>query len=262
MVTAADPGETRTSVWLAVRPAAPARRRSDALNGLDRERITAASVRLLDADGLARFSMRRLAAGLGVTAMSLYWYVDTKQDLLELALDRALGELGLPTAGAEEPGAEDPGESPVEGAGEGWPGRLQTLARRYRRVLADHPWVAPLTAAYPNIGPHARAFDAALQRLLDATGLVDAARTGAHLAVSQFLHGCGGTARRAPEPDFCLALDVLIAGIEAKAPVGPGADRANAAARPTPIAQASTGQGRTGQGRTGQESAGQASARP
>ncbi|MEJ8643550.1 hypothetical protein WKI68_23590 [Streptomyces sp. MS1.HAVA.3] len=51
--------------------------------------------------------------------------------------------------------------------------------------------MVPLTAAYPNIGPHARAFDTALQRLLDATGLADAARTGAHLAVSQFLHGCG-----------------------------------------------------------------------
>ncbi|WP_405439654.1 TetR/AcrR family transcriptional regulator [Streptomyces avidinii] len=227
MVSAADPGETRTSVWLAARPAAPARRRSEAPSGLDRDRITAATVRLLDADGLARFSMRRLAAGLGVTAMSLYWYVDTKQDLLELALDRALGELRLPTAVAE--GA-------AEGGGAGWPGRLQTLARSYRRVLADHPWVAPLTAAYPNIGPHARAFDAALQRLLDATGLVGAARTGAHLAVSQFLHGCGGTVRRAPEGDFCLALDVLIAGIEAKAPAG------QAPARHAPTAQAPAAQ--------------------
>ncbi|MDX3535341.1 TetR/AcrR family transcriptional regulator [Streptomyces sp. MB09-01] len=207
MVTAADPGEARTSVWLTARPAGPARRRTEAPSGLDRERITAATVRLLDAEGLARFSMRRLAAGLGVTAMSLYWYVDTKHDLLELALDSALGELGLPAG--------------LPGTGEaGWPGRLQALARGYRRVLADHPWVAPLTAAYPNIGPHARAFDAALQRLLDATGLADAARTGAHLAVSQFLQGCGGAFRRAPEGDFCLALDVLIAGIDAKARTG------------------------------------------
>ncbi|MFB7254046.1 TetR/AcrR family transcriptional regulator [Streptomyces nojiriensis] len=217
MVTAADPGETRTSVWLAARPAAPARRRSEAPSGLDRDRITAASVRLLDADGLARFSMRRLAAGLGVTAMSLYWYVDTKQDLLELALDRVLGELRPPTAAAEGAGERAAEGAAEGGGGAGWPGQLQALARGYRRVVADHPWVAPLTAAFPNIGPHARAFDAALQRLLDATGLVDAARTGAHLAVSQFLHGCGGTVRRAPEGDFCLALDVLISGIEAKA---------------------------------------------
>ncbi|MFJ8162031.1 TetR family transcriptional regulator [Streptomyces sp. NPDC096136] len=207
MVTEADPGEARTSVWLAVRPAAPVRRRTEAPSGLDRDRITAATVRLLDAQGLGRFSMRRLAAELGVTAMSLYWYVDTKHDLLELALDSALGQQPLPAG-------PPPGES--------WPSRLRGLACGYRRLLAEHPWVAPLSAVYPNIGPHARAFDAALQRLLEAAGLADAGRTGAHLAVSQFLngcalHGCGGTVRRAPEADFALALDVLIAGIEAKA---------------------------------------------
>ncbi|MEV0414455.1 TetR/AcrR family transcriptional regulator C-terminal domain-containing protein [Streptomyces sp. NPDC050448] len=211
MVTAADSGKSRTSVWLAAGHTAPARRRSEAPSGLDRERITGATVRLLDAEGLARFSMRRLAAGLGVTAMSLYWYVDTKHDLLELALDRALGELRLPRT------------VPAEPVQESWPGRLRSLACGYRRLLAEHPWVAPLTAAYPNIGPHARAFDSALQRLLDATGLAGACRTGAHLAVSQFLHGCGGAARRAPDGDFVLALDVLIAGIEAKAAVRPGA---------------------------------------
>ncbi|MFF3650021.1 TetR/AcrR family transcriptional regulator [Streptomyces sp. NPDC002181] len=217
MVTTADPGASRTSVWLAPRHSAPARRRSEAPSGLDRDRITGATVRLLDAEGLARFSMRRLAAGLGVTAMSLYWYVDTKHDLLELALDRALGELPLPRSAPADPAA------PPAPPQDGWTGRLRSLACGYRRLLAEHPWVAPLTAAYPNIGPHARAFDSALQRLLDATGLAGACRTGAHLAVSQFLHGCGGVARRAPDGDFALALDVLIAGIEAKAAARPGA---------------------------------------
>lgn len=208
MVTAADPGSDRASVWLAARPAVRARRRSEAPSGLDRDRITAATVRLLDAEGLARFSMRRLAAELGVTAMSLYWYVDTKHDLLELALDSALGEL--------DRSAGPPGE--------GWTGRLRSLARGYRGLLVDHPWVAPLTAAYPNIGPHARAFEAALQRLLDGTGLTDAVRPGAHLAVSQFLHGSGATVRRPPDGEFCRALDVLIAGIEAHTvPAGPAA---------------------------------------
>ncbi|MFK0233775.1 TetR/AcrR family transcriptional regulator [Streptomyces vinaceus] len=222
MVTAADPGETRTSVWLSPGHGAPARRRSEAPSGLDRDRITGATVRLLDAEGLARFSMRRLAAGLGVTAMSLYWYVDTKHDLLELALDRALGELKLPRGAPPAQAAPPAPAAPADPPAEGWSGRLRSLACGYRRLLAEHPWVAPLTAAYPNIGPHARAFDSALQRLLDATGLAGACRTGAHLAVSQFLHGCGGAARRTSEGDFALALDVLIAGIEAKA-ARPGA---------------------------------------
>ncbi|GAA1597598.1 MULTISPECIES: TetR/AcrR family transcriptional regulator [Streptomyces] len=205
MATAAEPGEDGdgTSVWIAGKPTAPARRRGEGGSAAGRERIAAAAVRLLDADGPARFSMRRLAAGLGVTAMSLYWYVDTKHDLLELALDRALGELPAPPRG---------------GAGrEGWPDRLRMLARGYRQVLADHPWVAPLAAAYPHPGPHARALDAALDRLLDSAGLDDAGRAGAHLAVRQFLRGCGGPARPVPEGDFSRALDVLIAGISATA---------------------------------------------
>ncbi|MFF3013060.1 TetR/AcrR family transcriptional regulator [Streptomyces sp. NPDC057939] len=206
MVSEADPDEAGTSVWRAVGPVAPVRRRSESPSGLDRDRITAATVRLLDAEGLARFSMRRLATELGVTAMSLYWYVDTRHDLLELALDSALGGQRLPVG----PAARDT-----------WPDRLRELARGYRELLAEHPWVVPLSVVHPNIGPHARAFDAALQRLLDDAGLVGAGRTGAHLAVCRFLTGggpigCDGSGRRAPDADFGLALDVLIAGIEAK----------------------------------------------
>jgi AcrR family transcriptional regulator len=204
MVTAADPARTdgavRTSVWLAPRTHG-ARRRSEQPAGLDREKITAATVRLLDTEGLARFSMRRLAAALGVTAMSLYWYVDTKDDLLELALDAALGEAAPP---AGPPGPPD------------WPGRLRELARGHRSLLAAHPWVSALAVEYPNIGPHARAFDAELQGVLHATGLPAAGRTGAHLAVSRFLSGCGSV-RPAPERDFHSALEILVAGIAAQA---------------------------------------------
>src|SRR5690606_26001370 len=73
----------RPSVWLAGREPRRSGRGGGQPSGLDRERITEVTVRLLDAEGLARFSMRRLAAELNVTAMSVYWYVDTKDDLLE-----------------------------------------------------------------------------------------------------------------------------------------------------------------------------------
>ncbi|MER5930306.1 TetR/AcrR family transcriptional regulator C-terminal domain-containing protein [Streptomyces sp. NPDC002054] len=202
MVTSAEPA--RISVWLAVRASGGQRRRGGAVpSGLDRERITGTAVELLDADGLGGFSMRRLAGRLGVTAMSLYWYVDTKHDLLELALDRVLGELALPTAAGAAPGAA------------GWDSRLRKLACGYRRVLAGHPWAGQLAAEYPNIGPHARRFDTALLRTLESAGLAEPARAGAHLALVQFLQGCGGTVRRASEEEFRAALEVLVAGIEA-----------------------------------------------
>lgn len=67
---------------------------------LSRARLVSTAVTLLDEAGLDKFSMRQLAGRLSVTAMSLYWYVDNKDDLLELALDEVLGTVHVP--GAEE----------------------------------------------------------------------------------------------------------------------------------------------------------------
>ncbi|MET9734212.1 TetR/AcrR family transcriptional regulator [Streptomyces sp. NPDC006458] len=166
------PAEGRTSVWFGHK----ARRRRQGggqPSGLDRGRITGTTVRLLDAEGLERFSMRRLAAELSVTAMSVYWYVDTKDDLLELALDSAYGELPLP----------DP-----EG-GEDWREQLRALARRYRALLLRHPWMSPLSGRYLNVGPNALAFSRTVQRVIRRSGLPAHGVTGAISAVFQFVYG-------------------------------------------------------------------------
>ena len=238
----------RDSVWLQEKPRRGGR--AGQPSGLDRERITATSVRLLDAEGLTKFSMRRLAAELNVTAMSLYWYVDTKDDLLELALDAAFGELRLP----------DP-----DARGEDWREQLRGLATEYRALLVRHPWLSPLAGRYLNIGPNSLAFSRAVQRVVRRAGLPAHGVTGAISAVFQFVYGFGtieghffariadtglspdeyyeqamalvtetpGTAEAVEESkdlmaarggdtvdemldrDFAFALDLLIAGIEA-----------------------------------------------
>lgn len=165
----------RPSVWLAGREPRRSGRGGGQPSGLDRERITEVTVRLLDAEGLARFSMRRLAAELNVTAMSVYWYVDTKDDLLELALDAAFGELALP-------GPEDDAD---------WREQLRALAREYRGLLARHPWLSPLAGSFLNIGPNALAFSGAVQRIIRRTGLPEHGVTGAIAAVFQFVYGFG-----------------------------------------------------------------------
>ncbi|MFJ9816075.1 TetR/AcrR family transcriptional regulator [Streptomyces sp. NPDC101151] len=170
----ADARSARDSVWWEGK----ARRggRSAQPSGLDRERITTVSVRLLDAEGLAKFSMRRLAGELNVTAMSLYWYVDTKDDLLELALDAAYGELRLP-----EP----------EGEGEDWRDQLRSLATEYRLLLVRHPWLSPLAGRYLNIGPNSLAFSRRVQQVVRGSGLPAHGITGAISAVFQFVYGYG-----------------------------------------------------------------------
>ena len=165
----------RTSVWLEDGPASRRRTGAEQPDGLDRDRIVAASVRLLDADGLAKFSMRRLAAELGVTAMSVYWYVETKDDLLELALDAVLGEIALP---GEAPDAD-------------WRDQLRQLAAEYRRMLVGHPWVSPMLGRYLNVGPRAMEFANAARRVVERAGLPGPLITGALAAVFQFVYGFG-----------------------------------------------------------------------
>ncbi|MET7650465.1 TetR/AcrR family transcriptional regulator [Streptomyces sp. NPDC005486] len=169
-------GAAHHSVWLEGK----ARRRGRGggqPSGLDRDRITETTVRLLDAEGLAKFSMRRLAAELNVTAMSVYWYVDTKDDLLELALDAAFGEL------TELPDPEDEEAD--------WREQLRALASAYRGLLVRHPWLSPLAGHYLNIGPNSLVFSRTVQRIVRRTGLPAHGITGAISAVFQFVYGYG-----------------------------------------------------------------------
>jgi AcrR family transcriptional regulator len=107
--------------------------------------------------------------------MSVYWYVDTKDDLLELALDSVYGELRLP----------DPD------SGEDWRAQLREVATEYRGLLVRHPWVSPLAGRYLNIGPNSLAFSRTVQRVIRKAGLPTRGVTGAISAVFQFVYGYG-----------------------------------------------------------------------
>ncbi|AJT65602.1 hypothetical protein T261_3941 [Streptomyces lydicus] len=160
------------SVWLTERP--PLTRKADQPAGLDLDKIVAATVRLLDAEGLAKFSMRRLAAELGVTAMSVYWYVDTKDDLLELAVDAVAGEMALP----------DESDATAD-----WRDQLRLLATGYRDMLLRHPWAARLLGEFINIGPHSVAFSNATMRVMRRTGLDPETTSGALASLFHFVYG-------------------------------------------------------------------------
>src|SRR6266536_1712048 len=68
---------------------------------LSREAIADAALRLLDRDGLDGLRMRRLAKELGTGAASLYWHVQSKDELLELLVDRVMTEIELPPRSEE-----------------------------------------------------------------------------------------------------------------------------------------------------------------
>ena len=63
----------------------------DSVAKLSEERIVAAAVARVDADGLTKLSMRGVAKDLGVEAMSLYRYVPNKEALLDAVHASVLG---------------------------------------------------------------------------------------------------------------------------------------------------------------------------
>ena len=76
-------------IWTRPEPAGRAAR-------LGRDDIARAALAIADREGFAAVSMRRLAREVGVGTMSLYHYLRTKDDLLELMDDAVMGELLVP----------------------------------------------------------------------------------------------------------------------------------------------------------------------
>src|SRR5579862_4554779 len=63
------------------------------------EEVVQAAIALADAEGLAALSVRRVAETLGLSPMSLYTYVPSKAELVDLMLDRVAGEVAAPAGG-------------------------------------------------------------------------------------------------------------------------------------------------------------------
>jgi AcrR family transcriptional regulator len=119
-----------------------------------RAEIAAASVALADGSGLAAVTMRSAAAAIGTGPASLYRYVATRDELVELMADQVYGEYRYT---APEPGR------PVAS--------LLRLARQGRAIYHRHPWLldVPPTGGLP--GPNAVAFIEQALAALAGTGL-------------------------------------------------------------------------------------------
>ena len=97
---------------------------------LSRELIRDTALTIIDADGLAALSMRRLAQELGVQAASLYSHYPTKDDVLDAIANLLMRRVD--TSGFD---------------GGDWRTGLTTWGRSYHAALAAHPNAVPVVAS-------------------------------------------------------------------------------------------------------------------
>ncbi|GLW09781.1 TetR family transcriptional regulator [Microtetraspora sp. NBRC 13810] len=138
---------------------------------MSRERIVAEAVALLDEEGLARLTMRRLAERLGTGSTTLYWHVETKDDVLDLALDAVFGEARLPG----EPSGD-------------WRADARALMGEWHAAMLRHPWTGALLGR-PLMGPNALARTEFLHAVLVRAGLTGAHLTAATYGLSHYVIG-------------------------------------------------------------------------
>jgi AcrR family transcriptional regulator len=123
-----------------VTPARGGHGRRSRPGGLSLERIVAATLELVDEQGIGAATMRAVSSRLGVRSMSLYRYVQDRDELFDAVVERIVNEL-----------ADDPEVQlrPVDG----WRPYLAGMAHGVRRYARAHPHAFPLVATRPPSAP-------------------------------------------------------------------------------------------------------------
>ncbi len=101
------------------------------------EKIVSAAVEIADRDGLAAVSMSRVAQSLGFSAMSLYRYISSKEDLLTLMQDAVCAVPAPPKDSIPD-----------------WREGMRVFVRMSVGILRKHPWFADIPIAGAPLTPN------------------------------------------------------------------------------------------------------------
>lgn len=154
-------------LWSGAGPDRPGPKR-----GVDLHTIAATGVRIADESGLAAVSMRNIAAELGFTSMALYRYVRSKDDLIEVIVDEALG----PPDFLVDPDAN-------------WRDKLTAWANAVRAAFCAHRWILQVPISEPPLTPNQIAWMERGLSTLAGTGLGHQERLSAMLLVDVYVRG-------------------------------------------------------------------------
>jgi AcrR family transcriptional regulator len=166
---------------------------------LSRERVLRAALQLADEEGIAALTMRRLAQALGVEAMTLYYHVANKDEILDGMVDLVVGEMEVPAV-----------------TGADWKAELRRASISAHDVLVRHPWAASLLLDGPRVSQaRLRQMDAILG-CLRAGGFTATMTDHAYHALDSHITGftlwqvgiSAGMQQLGPVADFLDTVDV------------------------------------------------------
>jgi len=159
---------------------------------LSRQQVVEVALQLADQDGLEELSMLTLARRLDCGVMTIYGYVDNKEDLLDAIALRGLAEVHLPRPLPGEPRAV-----------------LMGWGRALRLTLLHHPSLPMMFLSRAVIGP---GMFQGLEALLGAlSGAGVSATFGVHAIYAVAIYAAGFVAwelprtRRQPESAYAAA---------------------------------------------------------
>ncbi|MFE6162909.1 TetR/AcrR family transcriptional regulator [Streptomyces sp. NPDC056486] len=138
--------------------------------GLSLARIVDAGVAIAAAEGIGAVSMGRVAKALGVSPMSLYRYVSSRDELYVLMQDAATGP---------------PPEMPSDVAG--WRARLEWWARAQRDVFRRNLWLVRIPITSPPASPHYLEWMEQGLAALDGSGLEEGWKLSVLMLVGGFV---------------------------------------------------------------------------
>jgi AcrR family transcriptional regulator len=139
---------------------------------LTQEAIVETALRVLDAEGLDGLSMRRIGEELDTGAASLYWHVGSKDGLLDLILDRVIGEQEIPDPDPER-----------------WQEQVKQVAHTMRATILRHRDIVRISVGRIPMGPNALRYSERLLAILRAGGVPDQLAVSGYLLLFSIVNG-------------------------------------------------------------------------
>lgn len=138
---------------------------------LNRHLVLQKALEVADREGIQALTMRKLAQELGVEAMSLYYHVAGKDQLLDGMIDLVFAEIELPS-------------------GEGdWKPALRARAISAREALIRHPWALGLMESRTAPGEATLRHHDAVLGCLRKSGFSVAAAAHAYSLLDSYIYG-------------------------------------------------------------------------